>query len=158
MRIEWKQEIKKERCIMDSVHPLRLLPTMPMLADSLAQAGWDCETFLSDECQSYRGIRLYHRRQELQKDVLYLLRPTETDFPFDAYSYLSAAPHPGRANHLICPNHPDEEILDQLLEVFSQFRSWEESIDLLLYRNASLQELCELGGQLLENPVCIHDD
>lgn len=143
---------------MDTLRPLRLLPTMPMLAESLMQAGWKCEMALSDKSQSYRGIRLYHGKQKLQKDVLYLLRPGETEFPFDDYSYLSAAPHPGQANHLICPGHPDEEILDQLLEVFSQFRSWEEAIDLLLYRNASLQELCELGGQLLENPVCIHDD
>jgi len=143
---------------MDAVLPLRLLPTMPMLAESLMQAGWRCEMVISDEAQSYRSIRLYHRNQKLQKDVLYLLRPTETAFPFDDYSYLSAAAHPGRANHLVCPDHPDEEILDQLLEVFSQFRLWEESIDMLLYRNASLQELCELAGQLLENPVCIHDD
>ena len=143
---------------MDILRPLRLLPTMPMLAESLAQAGWDCEMVISDENQSYRGVRLYHRQQTLQKDVLYLLRPTEQEFPFDSYSYLSAAPHPGRANHLICPERPDEEILDQLLEVFSQFQTWEDSIDLLLYRNASLQELCELGAQLLENPVCIHDD
>ena len=49
-------------------------------------------------------------------------------------------------------------ILDQLLEIFSMFRIWEESMDLLLYRSASLQELCELGAQLLENPICIHDD
>lgn len=143
---------------MDALCPLRLLPTLPMLADSLIQAGWNFEMVLSDEHQSYRGIRLYHRAQELQKDVLYLLRPTETDFPFDDYSYLSTAPHPGLANHLVCPDRPDEEILDHFLEVFSQFRFWEESIDLLLYRNASLRELCELGGQLLENPVCIHDD
>ncbi len=143
---------------MDTVFPMRLLPTMPMLAESLVRAGWNCEMVLSDEAQSYQGIRLYHRNQKLQKNVLYLLRPTETTFPFDEYSYLSAVPHPGKANHLICSDHPDEEILDQLLEVFSEFRSWEESIDLLLYRNASLQELCELGGRLLENPVCIHDD
>lgn len=143
---------------MDAAYPLRILPTLPMLAESLMQAGWNCEMVLSDEHQSYRGIRLYHRKQELQKDVLYLLRPTETEFPFNDYSYLSSVPHPGQANHLICPEHADEEILDQMLEVFSQFRSWEESIDLLVYRNAGLQELCELGGQLLENPVCIHDD
>ncbi len=143
---------------MDTLHPLRLMPTMPMLLDSLTQAGWVCEMALSDPSQSYRGIRLYRRKQELQKDVLYLLHPTERDFPFDEYSYLSTAPHPGQANHLICPGRPEEEILDQLLDIFSKFRIWEESFDLLLYRNAGLQELCELGAQLLENPVCIHDD
>ena len=143
---------------MDMVHPLRLLPTLPMLAENLTQAGWACKMVLSDREQSYQGVRLYHRKQALRKDVLYLLRPTETDFPFDAFSYVSTAAHAGEANHLICPAYPDEEILDQLLEVFSQYRTWEESIDLLLYRNASLQELCELGARMLENPVCIHDD
>ena len=143
---------------MDDIRPLRLLPTLPMLVESLNAAGWNCEMVLSDEQQSYRGIRLYHPKQLLQKDVLYLLRPGETGFPCDSYSWLSAVPRAGKANHLICPQRPDEEILDQLLEVFSQFQSWEDAIDLLLYRNASLQELCELGAQLLENPVCIHDD
>lgn len=143
---------------MDMTCPLRLLPTLPMLEEILTQAGWACEMVLAEQRQSYRGIRLYHRRQELQKDVLYLLRPEESDFPFDEFSYLSSGPHPGRANHLICPGRADEEILDQLLEIFSQFQSWEDTIDLLLYRSASLQELCELGGKLLENPVCIHDD
>lgn len=136
---------------------LRLLPTMPMLAESLSQAGWQCSAQTADPQQSYRGIRLYHQ-QPLQKDVLYLLRPTETDFPVDAYSYLCAREIPGQANHLICPDHPDEVIMDQILEVFSQFQSWETAMDQLLYRNASLQELCELGRTLLENPVCIHDD
>lgn len=143
---------------MEGISPLRLLPTMTMLYDNLQQAGWDCEMALSDEKQHYQGVRLYHPRQKLQKDILYLLRPTETEFPFDAYSYLSSVPHAGKANHLVCPGCPDEEILDQLLEVFSQFRQWEESIDLLLYRGATLQELCDLGAKLLGNPVCIHDD
>jgi len=137
---------------------LQLRPTMPMLAESLAQVGWQCDRMISDPTQSYRGVRLYHRQQSLHKDVLYLLRPTETAFPVDTYSYLSAGEIPGQANHLICPEYPDEVILDQLLEVFSQFQNWENAIDSLLYRNASLQELCELGSTLLENPVCIHDD
>ncbi|MBQ7000605.1 MAG: helix-turn-helix domain-containing protein [Oscillospiraceae bacterium] len=143
---------------MDTIQPLRLLPTLPMLYENLKQAGLACEMAVLEETQHYREVRLYHPRQKLQKDILYLLRPTEAEFPFDDYAYVSSAPHPGRANHLVCPGYPDEEILDQLLEVFSQFRQWEEAIDLLLYRGASLQELCELGARLLENPVCIHDD
>jgi len=143
---------------MDLARPIRLLPTLPMLAESLAQAGWDCEMMLADADLGYRGIRLYHGQRELQENVLYLLRPEEEDFPFETHSYLSAVPHPGKANHLICPGRPDEEIMDQLLEVFSQFQAWQDAIDLLVYRNADLQELCELGAQLLENPVCIHDD
>lgn len=143
---------------MDIGRPLRLLPTLPMLYECLTEAGWDCAMTLSEESQHYQEIRLYHRKQTLRKDVLYLLRPTERDFPVDDYAYLSAGDLPGRANHLRCPNLPDEEILDQLLEIFSRFRDWEDQIDGLLYRNASLQELCELGAEILENPVWIHDD
>lgn len=143
---------------MESMRPLPLFPTLPMLAEILKHAGWDCTVSLSDPRQSYRGIRLYHGQPQLHRDVLYLLRPSETDFPFDRYTYLCSAPLPGKANHMICPSHPDEVIMDQILEVFSLFRDWEEAMDLLLYRSASLQELCELGAKLLDNPVCIHDD
>ena len=143
---------------MDLVRPIRLTPTLPMLKESLTQAGWECEMALTDAAQHYRGVRLYHGQAELQKDVLYLLRPEEKKFPFDAYSYISAAAHPGKANHLVCPHHPDAEIMDRLLEIFAQFQSWQDAVDLLVYRNADLQELCELASRLLENPVCIHDD
>ena len=143
---------------MEVIRPISLHPTLPLLEESLSLSGWDCSIFLSDPDQRYRGIRLYHQQQSLQKDVLYLLRPTETNFPFDAYSYLSSVPLSGKANHLVCPHRPDEVILDQLLEIFSTFDAWEESMDLLIYHGANLQQLCELGAQLLENPVCIHDD
>ena len=143
---------------MENNEPIRLLPTISMLAECLEEVGWQCKMHISEEGRTYRGIRLYHRRQILQEDVLYLLRPTEKDFPVDDYAYLSSGDLGGRANHLLCPKLPDEEILDQVMEIFFRLRSWEDAIDLLLYRNASLQELCELGAQLLENPVCIHDD
>ena len=68
---------------MEGSRPLPLDPTLPMLAESLTQSGLICDIHLSDPKQSYRGIRLYHPRQNLQKNVLYLLRPTESDFPFD---------------------------------------------------------------------------
>ena len=150
--------ISKEGISLDNGFPIRLLPTLPMLAESLREEGWHCEMNLADESQHYRGIRLYHPRQALHRDVLYLLRPEERDFPVDEYSYLSAAPHSGKANHLTVPEYPDEEILDQLLEIFSQFQAWEDAMDTLLYRSASLQELCELGARQLGNPVCVHDD
>ena len=143
---------------METILPLRLQPTLPMLAEHLTQAGWQWQIHLSQEHQHYRGIRLYHRHTALCKDVLYLLRPEETGFPADEYTYLSTVSHGGRGNHLICPGYPDEEIMDQILEIFSLFQSWESDIDLLLYRGASLQELCDLGARLLQKPVCFHDD
>jgi len=143
---------------MDSMRLLRMLPTMPMIVEAFQEAGWECVHQIRDPQQIYCSIRLYHGQQDLQPDVLYLLLPTEKRFPTGEYSYLSAASIPGKANHFCCPGRPDEEILDFILELLSTYQKWEQMIDQLTYRNASLQELCQLGARLLENPVCIHDD
>ena len=73
------------------------------------------------------GEELY----DLQPDVLYLLLPTETRFSTGGYSYLSATPIEGSANHFCCPGQPDEKILDFVLELFSEFQQWEQMIDQL---------------------------
>ena len=143
---------------MELNDPLRLLPTLPMIEDALRRSGWVCQMHCNHTGRSYRGIRLFHGQTNLQTDVLYLLHPEEQHFPGDDYSYLSTVPHRGCADHLLCPECDHAEIMDRVLEIFSQFREWEDAIELLLYRNSSLQELCELGAELLENPVCIHDD
>jgi len=143
---------------MDTMHLLRMLPTMPMIVEAFRDAGWECREEIRDPRQTYRSIRLYHGQQDLQPDVLYLLRPAEVRFPTGAYSYLSASPIGGGANHFCCPGQPDEKILDFVLELFSEYQQWEQMIDQLTYRQASLQELCQLGARLLDNPVCIHDD
>lgn len=143
---------------MDTTRLLRLLPTMPMIVEAFLEAGWECCGEVKNTQQVYRGIRLYHGQTELQPDVLYLLRPEETRFPVNDYSYLSAVPISGAANHFICPGRADEMILDFVLELFSEFQQKEQMIDQLTYRKQGLQELCQLGASLLENPVCIHDD
>lgn len=143
---------------MDTGHLLPLLPTMPMILEELTLSGWTCQAKIMDPAQFYQGIRVYHGQNKLQSDVLYLLQPTETAFPTDQFSYVSTVSVPGKANHLCCPDHRIEEILDFLLELFARFQQWSQSLDQLTYRNGSLQELCELGERLLENPVCIHDD
>ena len=143
---------------MDTGRLLPLLPTMPVIVEAFTLAAWQCQAKILDPDQVYQGIRLYHGQATLQYDVLYLLRSTEDRFPTDQYSYISTAAIPGKANHFFCPDHPDEEILDFVLELFSRFQQWTQSIDQLTYRNGSLQELCELGERILENPVCIHDD
>lgn len=143
---------------MEIHKPVHLWPTLTMVAECLNMTGWDCKTVVADREQRYREVRLYHSDQILKKDVLYLLRPEEKSFPTQEYAYISSGKISGSANHMICPAFPDEVILDRILEVFSQFRDWEEAMDQLLYRDASLQELCELGAQILENPVWIHDD
>ena len=57
---------------METVFPKRLLPTLPMLAESLREAGWRCEMTLADKTQSYRGIRLYHPRQTLYLSLIHI--------------------------------------------------------------------------------------
>lgn len=143
---------------MDNGQLLSLLPTMPIIVEELRLAGWTCHSQIADETQAYQGIRLYHGQKNLRQDVLYLLLPTEDRFPVNRFSYICTVPLPGQANHFCCPDHPDEEILDFVLELFYRFQQWGQSLDQLTYRRASLQELCELGEQLLDNPVCIHDD
>ena len=143
---------------MDLTRLLPLLPTMPLIQEELTLSGWACHSEIQDPNQTYQGIRLYHGQSNLQSDVLYLLRPTETHFPTNRFSYISTVPIPGQANHFFCPDHPDEEILDLVLDLFFRFQFWRQSLDQLTYRRGSLQELCELGEQLLDNPVCIHDD
>lgn len=143
---------------MEMNAPLRLLPTLPMIEDALRRSGWVCRMHCHQPDRSYRGIRLYHGQTDLQSDVLYLIHPEETRFPLDDYAYLSTVPRGGGADHLLCPACDHAQIMDRVLEIFSQFREWEDAIELLLYRNSSLQELCELGAKLLGNPVCIHDD
>ena len=143
---------------MDSIGILRLQPNMPILVEAFQDIGWVCHPQIRDPRQSYRSIRLYHGQQELHPDVLYLLKPTEDRFPTDLYSYICAAPKPGAANHFICPGRPDEQIMDFILELFTTYQQWEQMIDQLIFRKDGLQELCQLGARLLENPVCIHDD
>ena len=48
---------------MELTLPKQLLPTLPMVAECLAEAGWDCGAFVSDRRQQYREVRLYHRKQ-----------------------------------------------------------------------------------------------
>lgn len=143
---------------MDSMRLLRLLPNMPSLVEAFEAAGWECRAQIRDPRQNYRSIRLYHGQQDLHQDVLYLLRPTETGFPTDRFSYICAEPVRGTANHFICPGQPDEKILDFVLELFSEYQQWEQMIDQLIFSKDGLQELCQIGARLLENPVCIHDD
>ena len=120
--------------MMDSVGILRLQPNMPVLLEAFQDVGWACQPQIRDPQQTYRSIRLYHGQTELQPDVLYLLRPEEKKFPVDDYSYLSAAPIPGNANHFVCPGSADEKIMDFVLELFSDFQQKEQMIDQLTYR------------------------
>lgn len=143
---------------MDMTHLLHLLPTLEVIAEEFILTGCQCDVSLRTENAPLRGVRLFAGQSELQPDILYALRPGETGFPTDSYAYICTTPIPGTANHLFCPVLTPEALLDKLMELFDRFRHQEAMIDQLAYHSASLQELCELGAQLLEKPVCIHDD
>lgn len=143
---------------MDTNRLIRLLPTMEIVEEAFQLAGWKCTAVISRPEQVYRNVRLFTGRQELQPDLLYALRPGETDFPTDRFSYICTTPIEGKADHIICPEMPPEILLDELMELFSRYQQKEMRIDQATYQDATLQELCELGAQLLGNPVCIHDD
>lgn len=143
---------------MDMTRLLRLFPTIEIIREELSLGGWRCQESISDPDCVYRNVRLFTGRQELHPDILYALRPGETGFPTDQYSYICTTPIEGKANHLCFPEQTPEVLLDELMELFSQYQQMESMIDQLTYRNASLQELCELSAELLENPVYIHDD
>lgn len=143
---------------MEQVPSLRGLPTMEMVADALLQAGISCRSTVRNKKRAYRGVRLYSGQTALQQDLMYLLTRRETDFPVDTYGYVSTADVSGEADHLCCPDSSGEFLLDFLLEYFASWQEAQFRIDQLVFRGAGLQELCQLGETLLENPVCIHDD
>ena len=143
---------------MNMTQLVRLLPTMEIIEEAFSLAGWKVHASIRDAAQVYRNVRLYTGHQPLLKDVLYTLRPGETAFPTDDYAYICTTPLEGKADHICCPDVKAELLLDFLLELYSRFQHNEMRIDQLTYRGASLEELCQLGEELLENPVCIHDD
>ena len=140
---------------MDMIELIRLLPTIEMIAEEFPGA----QAFVSDPKQAYCGVRVFGRQSVLQKDILYLLREEDIPvFPADQYSSISTGVAAGAANHIRCSGQSPDEILEQLLELFARFREQELLLDQMVYRNASLQELCEVGAEMLDNPVYIHDD
>ena len=143
---------------MDMTHLLRLQPTMEVIAEEFLLSGRQCHTHISSEKMSYRNVRPFTGQSQLYPDILYTLRPGETAFPVNDYDYICTTPIAGNANHIFVPSLSPEELLDALMDLFDRCHHQENLIDQLIYRYASIQELCELGAQLLENPVCIHDD
>ena len=143
---------------MDMTHMLRLQPTLEVIAEEFALSGWQCHACIHDAHTPYRNVRLFTGQTQLQPDILYALRPGETRFPVHDYSYVCTTEIHGSASHLYCPELSAEALLDFLLDLFDHCQQQESLINQLTYRGTSLQELCELGAELLENPVCIHDD
>ena len=143
---------------MDMTSLIRLLPTMEILEEAFRLEGWRCDAFISQPNVTYRNVRLFTGQDRLFPDVVYTLREGEENFPTDDYAYICVTPTEGKANHICCPGGVSELVLDFLLDLYSRFQHKEMLMDQLTYRGGTIQELCQLGQELLGNPVCIHDD
>ncbi len=133
-----------------------LYPTLPVLAEELRRAGVDCVCVASDPNRHFEGVRLWHGAMEARQEMLYLC-PTDA-LPPEGCAAVVTEKLPGRTDILCCPGREPTELLNLLLEIFARFRNWETRLDQLVCRGGSLQELCDLGAEMLGNPVCIHDD
>jgi len=96
--------------------------------------------------------------QKPQKDVLYFLTAEYAPhFPVDSHSYICTSPIPGNCGHIFS-TYPQEKILHVLFEMFARYRDYEMRLNQLLFRESTLDELCQLASELLGNPIYIHDD
>ena len=136
---------------------LHLHPTLEMIRQILQRSGISCRAEGSPSQRQYRNVCIYQGETVLSESTLYIL-PSTSPFPVDRYGYISTFPVSGDAEHLFCPNGDGSKILSILLQMFGQFQLHEDALDELVYRNAPLQELCEYGAGMLDNPICIHDD
>lgn len=135
-----------------------LFPTMPVLAEELTILGFPITSHISDGTGHYSGIRLY-RGQPLREDILYLLTEEwSAGFPRDQAGYVALGEISGLADHLTCPMELREKVVDALQDIFAQFQDTANRINGMIYQGATLDDLCNLGETLLNNPVAIHDN
>lgn len=142
---------------MPKQHPVRLLPTLGIIAQELRELGIRAECPAADPHTFYRGVRRF-RGQRPQRDILYILTADEAAaFPVDTCAYLSPDPISGSADHIHCPGATADGLLEVLLDLFLDFQEQESRINNLILEGASLEQLCQLGEELLGNAVIIHD-
>ena len=130
-------------------------PTIAMVAQAFPQS------ILQDSGKglAYTDTRIYRSYLPMDEKILYLVRAEDAGaFPGDRYASVCAAPISGSWDRLTVPGLTDEQILDRTMALFSQLREQEQLLDGLVFRGCTLQQLCEAGAELLDNPVYIHDD
>ncbi len=135
---------------------LRLRPSMGMLTQHLQEQGIRTVISLENAAVTLDTIRVYREGMICNSGVLYLLgeqAPDETDC-----CCIGILEQPRLHNYIRCPDQTPEELLNLVLELFAQCRQWEYRLDQAVYNNLTLSQLCNVGAELLENPVCIHDD
>ena len=140
---------------MDTTAMLHMYPDLPTLEEELTRAGFACRA-VGEGTARFADVRRYRAGMAVSEDILYVVDAGDAAaFPG---GYASARPMETGGAGLVCPGADPARLLDALLELFDRFRAQERRLDELVFQNASLNELCEAGAALLENPICIHDD
>ena len=138
---------------------LHLHPTLEMLAGELSHRQIACSLHRNPGSRRFRGVRLFTGMGTLREDILYVVAPGDAArFPGNAFSCACPVPVANTAGCLVCPEVRTELLLDSLSDLFFRYQTTEQDIDALVYRGGQLDALCQLGEDLLDNPLCIHDD
>jgi len=144
---------------MNSDNLVRFLPNLRMIAEDFEDRNWKCQATVHNESIHYRGVRIYSGQDQLETDLIYLLPPRYLSvFPRDEYAFVSIEPVSGHANHIYIPVQDQGLILETMLSLFDRYYRWEDSINQLFFREAALNELCDLAETITGNPFYIHDD
>lgn len=142
---------------MSNNKAIHLLPTFQIIVEEFENLGTEFSITTQDRNTVYRSARRFYG-QELQKDILYVITAEDASyFPVNEYAFVSSDTIKGTANHICCPGYNAINLLEFLLNLFLDFREKENRIISLVYQNATLEQLCELGEELLGNAVGIHD-
>ena len=134
-----------------------LHPTFPVIAEALLEHFPEAEHAVRDPETRYRTARRY-TGQSLHRDIIYIITAADLpEFPVEEYAWISADRIGCGGNHICCPGTSAGALLELLLDLFLELQDIENRILGLLYDSGKLTDLCELGEELLGNPICIHD-
>ena len=136
-----------------------LYPTLDMLAQELNLAGFACRVVRDGGDRRFRSARRFPAQGMAAEDVIYVVDDRDAPtFRGSALTCVCTTQVAGKGGCILSMHQTAEALLDALLEIFGRCRDMEERIDDLVYRNGDPRQLCELGADLLDNPICIHDD
>lgn len=142
---------------MDTEKLKHMEPNLEMVAEALAAAGFACRIHGADGGDGYRGVRLFGGDADPSKRLLYLVRSGDAG-RFPAGCACVSTVRVSGVPCLFCPGADEIALLDALSALFDRYRKWEQRFDELVYQNVTLAALCEAGADILQNPVCVHDD
>ena len=134
---------------MEMTTLLHMQPDLETVADELARMGVACRIAGKPGKTRFMDVRRFRPGMVTEADTLYIMA--------NGNSTACGRPGPGEAQ-IICPNRDPADLLDILLAMFQHFQAQERRLDELVFQNVGLNELCEAGAELLDNPICIHDD